>query len=512
MHREVQVGVLSVQSVVYPESIVSESIEQHVEPHGSEQCLDRISRFHLILRGRVDRDAHDATLRILPPGFIRTKTAGGHLESRFKIFSDPVHGFISVPKNRVLELIQTPEVQRLRRIRQLGLGHLVFPGAEHTRFGHALGAMALMQDTLSNLAEKGTPISADEHIGALSAALLHDIGHGPFSHTLEHELFSDFQHEQMSRLLIQDLDDRFGGALDLAIAIFDGTYERPFFHQLVSSQLDMDRLDYLRRDSFYTGVVEGQVGIERIIKTLRVHPVDGGAGSQVVAEAKGIYAIENYLISRRLMYWQVYLHKTVLAADHLLRGILNRARQLLMSGADDVRRVASPSLLFFLDRKLSVSSIEDEEVRRAFVRLDDTDVVYSIKAWTQVDDLPLSDLSRRFIDRDFFRVTFLTEHLADSSLLELERRVADLIAAAGLAEAEDAIEIVPYYLGISNTSHSAYEAIEDSITIIDRDNRMRELSEMADMGTISALTRFVEKPYVWAPKSVDVADVLESAV
>jgi uncharacterized protein len=443
-------------------------------------------------------------------GSIRTQTFGGHLESRFKIFSDPVHGFISVPKNLVLELIQAPEVQRLRRIRQLGLGHLVFPGAEHTRFGHALGAMALMQDTLSSLAEKGTPISTEEQTAALAAALLHDVGHGPFSHTLEHELFSDFHHEQMSRALISDLNSRFGGALDLALRIFDGTYERPFFHQLVSSQLDMDRLDYLRRDSFYTGVVEGQVGIERIIKTLRVHPVDGGDSSQVVAEAKGIYAVENYLISRRLMYWQVYLHKTVLAADHLLRAIFARVRHLLHEEDREVRTAASPSLLFFLERSLGRESIDDPEVREAFVRLDDADVVYSIKAWTMAKDGPLADLSRRFVDRDFFRVTFLTERPPEDALQQLERQVADWLTESGLAPGADDRDVLSLYFGMSNTSHSAYERLEDSIAIIDRDNTVRELSEMADMATITALTRFVEKPYVWAPKSVDLKGALES--
>jgi uncharacterized protein len=448
----------------------------------------------------------------LAAGLIRTNTTAGHLESRFKIFSDPVHGFISVPKNLILDLIQTPEVQRLRRIRQLGLGHLVFPGAEHTRFGHALGAMALMQDTLSSLAEKGTPISPEEQIAALSAALLHDIGHGPFSHTLEHELFSDFQHEQMSRALIQDINGRVGGALDLALAMFDGIYDRPFFHQLVSSQLDMDRLDYLRRDSFYTGVVEGQVGIERIIKTLRVHPVDGNAGSQVVAEAKGIYAIENYLISRRLMYWQVYLHKTVLAADQLLRGILNRGRFLLDSGNASVRECASPALLYFLDRKLSAESLSDESVRQAFIRLDDTDVVFSIKAWTAAEDRALADLCRRFVDRDFFRVTFLSERPTDDEIASAREVVAEQLVADGIAKRADVQDVVPHYVGLSNTSHAAYESIEDSIGIIDRDNSIRELSEIAEMATISALTRFVEKPYIWAPKSVDLRPILASTV
>lgn len=426
------------------------------------------------------------------------------LESRFKIFSDPVHGFISVPKNVILSLIQTPEVQRLRRIRQLGLGHLVFPGAEHTRFGHAIGAMALMQDTLSILSEKGTPISSEEYTGALVAALLHDVGHGPFSHTLEHEFFDGFDHEDMSRALLLDLNDRFGGELGLAVAIFDGTYERPFFHRLVSSQLDMDRLDYLRRDSFYTGVVEGEVGVERILKTLRVHPADGGPESQVVVEAKGVYAVENYLISRRLMYWQVYLHKTVLAADQLLRAILARARMLISTGAGGLRARTSPELLTFLEERLDRSDIERPEIRAAFCRLDDTDVIYSIKQWRLGGDAVLADLCRRFLDRDFFRVTFLQAPPSADQMEELYDRVRTWLASRGIRN--DGAERL--YLSVSNTSHSAYERLEERILMIDREDRVRELSEMADIATVSALTHFVEKPYVCAPKEVDLREAL----
>ncbi len=369
--------------------------------------------------------------------------------------------------------------------------------------------MALMQDTLSNLSEKGTPISTEEYTGALVAALLHDVGHGPFSHTLEHEFFDGFQHEDMSRALLIDLNDRFDGALELALEIFDGTYHRPFFHQLVSSQLDMDRLDYLRRDSFYTGVVEGEVGVERILKTLRIHPLQGGADSQVVVEAKGVYAVENYLISRRLMYWQVYLHKTVLAADHLLRSIFSRVRSRLTAGDRDVERRASPDLLYFLRKKLDRDSIERPEVRRAFCRVDDTDVVYSIKQWSQGQDRLLADLSRRFVDRDFFRVTFLREIPTSDQITVMRQSVVEWLQEQGFDDAHEAAE---YYGGVSNTSHSAYERLEESILIIDREGRVRELSEMADIATISALTHFVEKPYVCLPKEVDAATTLSSLV
>lgn len=416
------------------------------------------------------------------------------MHSRFKIFSDPVHGFISVPKNLILELIQTPEVQRLRRIRQLGVGYLVFPGAEHTRFGHALGAMALMQDALSNLSEKGTVVSAEEHTAALAAALLHDIGHGPFSHTLEHTLIRRFNHESMSRALLGDLNDRFGGALELAIQIFDGEYERPFFHQMVSSQLDMDRLDYLRRDSFYTGVVEGEVGVDRIIKTMRVHPDDGGPGSRVVIESKGMYAVENFLISRRLMYWQVYLHKTVVSGDHLLRNIFRRVRRHLSDGTLEAVQGASPSLLFFLENEIDGSMIWDEKVRREFVDLDDSDVLYSLKRWQSSADPVLADLSRRFINRDFFRLTFLPSEPDAETVDTWRSEVAEWLGSSD----EDA----DYYLALGRSGHSAYERIEDSILVLERGGSVHELSETSGASAIEALTRFEVKPYVCVPKEV----------
>ncbi len=424
------------------------------------------------------------------------------MTSRFKIFSDPVHGFISVPKNLIMDLIQTPEVQRLRRIRQLGIGHLVFPGAEHTRFGHALGAMALMQDALSNLVEKGTPVNTDESTAALAAALLHDVGHGPFSHTLEHDFIADFNHEDMSRVLIVQLNERFGGALELAVKIFDGTYERPFFHQLVSSQLDMDRLDYLRRDSFYTGVVEGEVGVQRIIKTMRVQPSDGGRNSNIVIESKGIYAIENYIISRRLMYWQVYLHKTVLAGDHLLRAIFRRLRQLLHTHASDADALCSPALLFFLMHQLSVRDIQREDVREMFCRLDDADVLYSLKECMRSSDPVLADLCRRFINRDFFRVTFLQEPPGENRLSAWCRQIADWLVAEGISSRNTALRDALFYLAHDDTSHAAYETLEDSILVVDRGGRVHELSETADTAAVSALSKSVVKPYICYPKEL----------
>ena len=424
----------------------------------------------------------------------------GPKQLQFKIFSDPVHGFISVPKNLILTLIQTPEVQRLRRIRQLGVGHLVFPGAEHTRFVHALGAMALMQDALQSLSEKGTSISTEEYTAALAAALLHDIGHGPYSHTLEHQLISNFRHEAMSRVLLVHLNERFDGALARAIAIFDGTYERPFFHQLVSSQLDMDRLDYLRRDSFYTGVSEGEVGVQRIIKTLRVSPIEGGSSSQITIESKGIYAVENYLISRRLMYWQVYLHKTVLAGDQLLRAIFRRAKTHLRRGGPVPFPDGSPALRFFLEQDIDRSMIADEAVRRQYCRLDDTDVLYSIKQWTEARDPILADLARRFVNRDFFRVTFLADDPSAEQIAQWRASVADWLVEEGLSTSSSVRDDVGSYLAVDDSRHAAYARNHESITILERDGRMRELSETTDTSAVAELSRFVVKPYVCYPK------------
>jgi len=425
---------------------------------------------------------------------------------RFKLFSDPVHGFISVPKNLIMDLIQTPEVQRLRRIRQLGVGHLVFPGAEHTRFNHALGAMALMQDALTSLSEKGTPISPEEQTAALAAALLHDVGHGAFSHTLEHQLISDFEHEDMSRVLLVRLNERLNGTLNRTLQIFDDTYERPFFHQLVSSQLDMDRLDYLRRDSFYTGVAEGEVGVQRLIKTMRVHPLKGGPQSEIMIEAKGIYAVENFLISRRLMYWQAYLHKTVLAGDELLRGILHRVEELLQSDTSppDWLLRASRALLFFLQNDIHADQIEEPQVRDAYLQIDDTDILFSLKQWMQGDDPVLSDLCRRFINRDFFRVTFLPREPNAPQVESWRRQVADWLIDQNLATESDAWNAARHYLTVGASHHTAYDSNREMIGIIDREGNIRELSEMADTAAISELTNFVVKPYVCYPKPVGI--------
>ena len=419
--------------------------------------------------------------------------------SSFKIFSDPVHGFVSVPKGLIMELVQSPEIQRLRRIRQLGVGNLVFPGAEHSRFAHALGAMALMQDALQHLSEKGVLIARHEYEAALIAALLHDVGHGPFSHTLEHQLISEFRHEDMSRAIIVDLNLRFNGALETALAIFDNTYPRPFFYQLVSSQLDMDRLDYLRRDAFYTGVSEGVVGVDRIIKTLHVMPTEGGPESRIVVEAKGRYAVENFILSRRLMYWQVYLHKTVLAGDHILRSAFLRARQHLEAGT---RLPGSEALLFFLRNNLKGTDIHDPEVRRHFTLLDDADVLYTLKTWISLPDPVLSDLARRFIDRQFFRVSFLPEQPTEENHHTWQSQVEHWLLETGRANRTDLPSITPLYFQLTQTHHDAYQKATNTILILDRDGSLCELSEIEDSPIIAALSESVMKRYVCYPKEI----------
>lgn len=412
-----------------------------------------------------------------------------------KIFTDPVHGFIAVPKPHVLNLLQTAVVQRLRRIRQLGLGHYVYPGAEHSRFGHALGAMALMRDALDALRRKGTSISDDEYLAALSAALLHDIGHGPFSHTLEYSLIADLDHEAMSRRLIQGLQRSVGGFMDLTLAIFDNTYERRFFHRLVSSQLDMDRLDYLRRDSFYTGVAEGRIGVPRIIQSLTLH----GDDEELVVEEKGIYAVESFLIARRLMYWQVYLHKTVIAGDQLLRSILERARQLARI---DVRLLdsASAPLLYFLSSDHITRDIVHDELVEQYCLLDDTDILYSIKRWTASKDRVLADLSRRFLTRRFPRVTFRNEPVSAAELAEYEHEVFDWLQTTVGVEPSEMDKVVPLYVTAGLAKHSAYKTNYQSIRVLGKSGDVDELSAIADSPSVSALTQFEQKPYICRPK------------
>ena len=445
--------------------------------------------------------------------------------SRFSLFNDPVHGFVSVPKGLVLALVETPEVQRLRRIRQLGLGFLVFPGAVHTRFEHGLGAMALLQSALDALRETGTLVATDEAEGALAAALLHDVGHGPFSHTLERDLLPyaeggpdagrAFHHETMSRALMARLDARLGsrfgtaasgggasgGALGVALQMFDGTYERPFFHSLLASQLDMDRLDYLRRDSFYTGVAEGVIGVERVLKTMRVHPP--GPMGRLVIESKGAYAVENVLLSRRLMYAQVYHHKTVIAADHVLRAAFRRARALW--GRDAALGHTSPALAFFLSGDATADALGAPGTRAhdalldAFTALDDTDVLYSLKRWAGAGDRILADLAQRFTDRRLFRTVVLPTPPTADAVHAWRAETAAWLVRSGLSTPAAALADAGLYIATGVQRVAAYRAGEDPICILERDGSVRELSEVLGPATDAPRS---ERAFVCLPKEV----------
>jgi len=412
--------------------------------------------------------------------------------TRYKIFNDPVQGFITVPKGIILRLIDHPYVQRLRRIRQLGLGYLVFPGAEHSRFSHALGSLELGQRVLQNLREKDTTISDKEFEGTLIALLLHDVGHGPLSHTLEHTLIKNFTHEMMSLAIMKELNTQFDGALETAIQIFTNQYPKKFLHQLVSSQLDLDRLDYLRRDSFFTGVSEGMVGINRILKTMRVF------NGNIVIEKKGIYALENYIISRRLMYMQVYLHKTVLSADTLLRSIFKRVSDLL--DQDYPLHFASPKLEYFVKEKPSAKKTISKKAIELYAALDDYDVYQNIKEWQFSKDLILADLCTRFLNRNLFRTSFIDQPPSEELTQRVQKETFEHLTGAGLNISPEEAD---YYYKFDVNKTEAYKYKNESIWILD-DQEAIEFSKAADTKNIIALTEPLVRHYVVHLKSITI--------
>ena len=428
------------------------------------------------------------------------------MPSRGSIYlSDPVHGFVDVPRETILPILETRHVQRLRRIRQIGVAYLAFPGAEHTRFTHAVGAMALMQDTLKILARHGTPISHEEHAAALAAVLLHDIGHAPFSHSCEKRLILETPHEDISGALIKSLASELGPPVDLALKMFNNEYERSFFYELIASQLDMDRMDYLRRDSHFTGVIEGRIGVERILYSMRVHPVAGQAGSHIAVVSKGVYAVEKMLNARRLMYWQVYLHKTVVAGDQMLWSTLQRARSCFAEGNLEAVAGITPALRFFLAHRWSRSHLENAAVLEAFLCIDDTDILASFKAWCGSTDKILADLSRRFMWRDLFRCTFLDAMPPEALINMWRERVADWLLGDGLSTPQCAWEDAALYLNVGYAEHAPYRKSEDVIRVIDRQGVLRDMMALGDAPFIEALTNFVEKPYVCYPKDADLS-------
>lgn len=396
--------------------------------------------------------------------------------SRKKIINDPVYGFITIPSNLALEIIGHPWFQRLSRIRQLGLTYLVYPGALHTRFHHAIGAMHLMMQAIETLRSKGLHISHEDAEGACIAILLHDIGHGPFSHALERLLVRGVSHEQLSGLLMQGLNAEFKGQLDTAISIFNNRHPARFLHQLVSSQLDVDRLDYLNRDSFFTGVSEGVISSERIIKMMEV------AGGNLAVEEKGIYSVEKFITARRLMYWQVYLHKTVLAAERLLINIIHRARSLAESGST---LFGTPALLDFLQHQYQPS---DTSLPEKFATLDDYDVMASIKVWCQHKDKVLNLLCNGLINRNLYKVEIRSTPYLEAEVAEKREQVSK---ALGIDKSDG-----HYFVFTDEIENNAYDSEDNKINILYKSGQMMDIATASDNFNIASLTRTVRKNFL----------------
>lgn len=403
-----------------------------------------------------------------------------HRNNKKKIINDPVYGFISIPDEFIFDLIEHPFYQRLRRIKQLGMTHLVYPGALHTRFHHAIGAMHLMQLAIGVIRKKGHPISREEERSALIAILLHDIGHGPFSHALEYDIVNGVSHEQISVYFIQALKNEFPDNVDdleRAFLIFSNAYHKKFLHQLVSSQLDMDRLDYLTRDSFFTGVSEGIVGTERIIEMLNVHH------DQLVIDEKGIYSIEKFLVARRIMYWQVYLHKTTVSGEFMLINILRRAKHLIREGKE---LFGSPALLYFMKNDVSKHDFETNPlVLQTFAQLDDFDIMGAIKVWQFSDDKVLSILSSHLVNRKLHKVEVTKEPVSPDRIqfeYEIVRNQYQLN--------DDEVKYFVYHELLTN---NAYSQVKQNINLLMKNGEVMDVSKASDNLNISALAQPVEK-------------------
>ena len=407
------------------------------------------------------------------------------MPNKRKIFNDPVYGFITVPSDLIFDIIEHPYFQRLRRVKQLGVAEFVYPGALHTRFQHALGAMHLMGLALHTLQQKGNQISEEEWEAAQIAILLHDIGHGPFSHVLEYTILRNVHHEYISALLMAELNKVFDGKLSLAINMFNNTYHRPFFHQLISSQLDMDRMDYLKRDSFFTGVAEGTIGVDRLIKMLDV--VD----NNLVVEEKGVLSVENFLNARRLMYWQVYLHKTSICAETILINIIQRARDLIKDGFDVF---VSPAFGIFLREEVNVNNFDQHtKYLQAFTELDDYDIWLCIKIWKSHSDKILSLLCTNLLDRKLFKIRISNEPIEQSVIDEIKNQ---------LLENQIGEENVKYFYVSNQISNKGYIAENSNINIVTKDRQIIDIADASDLPTIKALSNIVKKFYICWGKNV----------
>lgn len=402
--------------------------------------------------------------------------------NKLKILNDPIYGFITITNPLVYDLIQHPYFQRLRRISQMGMSYLVYPGAHHTRFHHALGCMHIMQKTIQVLKFKGTDISAEEETALNIAILLHDIGHGPFSHAMEHSIVESVNHEAISLLFMDRLNQIFDGKLTLAIQIFRGEYHRKFMLQLISSQLDMDRMDYLKRDSFYSGVAEGNINSERLIQMFDVQD------DMLVIEEKGIYSVEKFLVARRLMYWQTYLHKTSVAAELILTKILKRAKELTQQG---VVLPASDPLQFFLQHKINLEDFT-EEVLTKFSYLDDFDIMSAIKSWQFNDDYVLRELSTMIINRDLLKIKMQAEKVDKAKAIELRDRLMKL---NNLSEKE-----ADYFVFKGKIKNQAYNKTGEPIHILKKDRTIEDVVEASDQLNLKALSKPVTKYYLCFPK------------
>lgn len=403
-----------------------------------------------------------------------------------KIINDPVYGFVKIPSDLIFDLIEHPFFQRLRRIKQLGLSNLVYPGALHTRFQHVIGAMSLTVQAVDILKTKGVQISEEEKDAVCAAVLLHDMGHGPFSHALENVLINDVNHESISLAYMNRLNTDMGGRLSLCIKIFKNEYEKKFLHQLVSSQLDMDRLDYLRRDSFYTGVQEGVIGHDRIINMLNV------CNDEMVIEEKGIYSIEKFLIARRLMYWQVYLHKTVIAAESLLVKILQRASYLAVNGTE---LFSSPAFHYFLYNKPDLESFFlNEEVLNIYSELDDFDITTSIKVWCNHDDKILSELCKMFRDRKLPKIEIQSHYF--------EKNKIDALLKNAAQNREISIDDAKYFVYTDSVKNEAYSLEGFNIKVLFKDGKTIDIADASDQYNISALANTVTKYFLCYPKNL----------
>ena len=401
--------------------------------------------------------------------------------NKLKIINDPIYGFIHIPSTLVFDIIEHPYFQRLRRINQMGLSYLVFPGAKHTRFEHVLGCVFLMQKTVEMLRFKGVQISEKEAEGLYIAILLHDIGHGPFSHAMEHSIVEGISHEEISLRFMQELNKVFNGKLDTAIAIFQGTYSRKFMHQLISGQLDMDRADYLKRDSFYTGVAEGNINSERLISMLNVR------NDELVVEEKGLYSVEKFLIARRLMYWQVYLHKTSVVAEQILIRLLNRAKELVQQGQE---LTMSTALAFFVKNKISKNNFS-QEVLEMFACLDDTDIISAMKEWQFHPDVVLSKLSKMLLNRDLLKIKVRLNDFEEQKIKRLQK----LSVAKGVGEKD-----MKYFVFTGVMTNRAYNPGKEIIKILTKNGRVVDLTKTSEAINLEPLSQVTERYYICYPK------------